>query len=98
MAEDDIKPQPDMTGYWSSRLDRLEEKLDRVAEGQTVMNLTLAAQHGSLDEHMRRTAILEAAVKPLTLHVAVVTGLAKVLAVAGTIVGILTGVLKLLGK
>lgn len=47
------------------RLNRIEVKVDKVLERQAEMNTTLAAQHASLDEHMRRTANLEERIVPL---------------------------------
>jgi hypothetical protein len=60
-----------------SRLDRLDEKLDRVAELQAEMV-------GSLKEHIRRTEIAEDnikqiadAIRPIQEHVAFIRGLGK---------------------
>lgn len=61
------------------RFDKLEEKLDKLAETQVDMR-------GDLREHMRRTAIAEdnieklaKAMEPVQLHVAFVRGFGKLL-------------------
>lgn len=77
----------DLTGYWNARLDRIEALIERVREVQGEMNTTLAVQANSLEEHMRRTELLEegqlkveAALVPLKAHVAFWGFLGKVLA------------------
>lgn len=43
----------------NSRLERIEEKVDRVENNINNINITLAAQHQSLLAHMKRTDTLE---------------------------------------
>lgn len=47
------------------RLIRIETKIDRVVEHIGSLDVTSAAQHVSLDEHIRRTEILEVKVAPI---------------------------------
>lgn len=49
----------------SDVLERLEVKLDKVIAVQGDQAVTLARQNATLEEHVRRTAILESAVAPL---------------------------------
>jgi hypothetical protein len=81
----------------------LGEKLDRVIEAIHRIDVTLARQEENLREHMRRTEIAEKNIenlrtdlKPVQQHVTRVEGVAKALTVCGVIVGIVTGVIKVL--
>ena len=47
------------------RLERIEKKLDDVADHLASIDTTLALQHASLEHHIRRTDILEEQVKPI---------------------------------
>lgn len=69
------------------RLNRIEEKLDRIVESQ-------GAMQGDIREHIRRTAIAEdnieklsKAMAPVQEHVAFVRGLGKLLTILGTLIG-----------
>ena len=44
---------------------RIENKLDQINNNVGEINITLAKQHISLEEHMRRTRILEEKIMPL---------------------------------
>lgn len=66
------------------KFNRLEEKLDKVAEDIVDIKVTLARNTASLDEHMRRTLateesldILKSEIKPIEDHVVYVNILAK---------------------
>lgn len=50
------------------RIVRIEDKIDSIKDGQERQNAILAAQHESLKDHMRRTELLEEAIKPLVKH------------------------------
>lgn len=84
---------------------RIEEKIDKIIEIQTDMKVTLAgqavtltSQHEDLQEHMRRTNLLEAQIKPIEKHVHMMQGAMKFLGAVAVVVGIIEGILKLLGK
>lgn len=47
------------------RLDKLEQKVDKILEQQSEMNSILAVNTSSLSEHMRRTSALENQVNSL---------------------------------
>jgi hypothetical protein len=53
------------------RLERLDERLDTIA-------VTLARNTSSLEEHIRRTEILEQDFKPVKSHVTLMNNAAKV--------------------
>ncbi len=58
-------------------LNRLEDKVDHISDKISSIDSTLAAQHVSLQEHMRRTSLLEGEVKPLVRHDTVIMFLVK---------------------
>jgi hypothetical protein len=76
----------------NTRLGRIEDKLDSVADRLSSIDITLAKQHASLEEHMRRSIANEAAIelvrqtmKPLEKASAMTEG-------AWKLVGVVTGV------
>lgn len=69
-------------------LDRLEIKVDRVLERVGAIDVTLGAQHVSLVDHIRRTALLENQMEPIKTHVTRVQGALKLIAWA---IGLVAG-------
>lgn len=63
----------------SSKLDRIDAKIDDVHENITQIKVTLAAQHESLKTHIRRTDLLEKKLEPLEKHVTMVQGSIKLI-------------------
>ena len=51
------------------RLERIEDKIDKVVEHISSIDITLAKQSVVLDEHIRRTNILEKKIEPIEEHV-----------------------------
>jgi len=70
------------------RLDRIEDKVDTIVDKIGSIDATLAAQHVSLKEHIRRTALLEAEIKPVKRHVDMVNGALKLLGLISLLLGI----------
>jgi hypothetical protein len=68
--------------------ERLEKKIDKVFEKIASIDVTLAKQHVSIDEHIRRTNILENDIRPIKAHVNRVEGALKVLG-ASSVIGAL---------
>ena len=58
-------------------LPRLESKIDKVVTEISEINVTLAKQAVSLEEHIRRTNLLERKLEPVEKHVAMVNGIVK---------------------
>lgn len=56
------------------RLKRIEDKTDAIVSRLGSIDSTLAAQHVSLKEHMRRSVALEQQIAPLKEHVAMARG------------------------
>lgn len=83
-----------LTDQLNHKIDRLDEKLDRVAERINSIDVTLGQQHVSLQEHMRRTALLEEQVElhrkefsPVRDHVNMVKWGLRIIIVAGALFG-----------
>lgn len=58
---------------------KLDSRLDSI-------DITLAKQHVSLDEHIRRTELLENKVDPIEKHVVFVNAAFKILSAVGAII------------
>lgn len=71
------------------RLERIEQKLDDSNDHLVSIDITLAAQHVSLKEHVRRTRLLEEAIVPIKKHVNMVEGAVKLLMTIGVILSAL---------
>lgn len=78
------------------RLDRIENKVDKVLEQQSESTAIQAAQHVSLKEHMRRTAMLEAELLPIKKHVDMVSAVFKILGAFVALCACTEGVVALL--
>jgi uncharacterized coiled-coil protein SlyX len=85
------------------KLQRIEDKVDKIDDTLCTIAVTIAKQQTSLDEHIRRTNLLEEAVKPLQADNQKVHGALKliglVVAVAGgleSIVYVATHISKLI--
>lgn len=78
------------------RLERIEDKLDAVAERINKIDITLAGQHVSLVDHIRRTALLEKAIVPIKKHVDAMQGAAKLIMIASAIVATIEVIIRLI--
>lgn len=76
---------------------RIEDKIDKIIEKVNTIDVTLAKQQVTLDEHVRRTNLLEEKMEPVEKHVTIVNGCLKIIAALGTIIGLIHGILKLKG-
>lgn len=63
-------------------------KLEKIYDRLNSIDTTLAAQHESLKDHIRRTEILEQELKPVKVHVIMVNGALKFVALLGVIAAI----------
>lgn len=61
------------------RLERIESKIDGIKDHMAEMNTTLAKQSIILDEHVKRTNLLEAKIEPIEKHVHMVNGALKLI-------------------
>ena len=75
------------------KFQRLEEKLDFLGEHLAEIDKTLVRNTVSLEDHVRRTNLLETKLEPVEKHVAVIQGIAKFIALLGALLGIAKAVL-----
>lgn len=71
------------------KLELIDNKLEKINERLGSIDSTLAAQHVSLREHIRRTELLEEDVKPIKRHVSMVQGAMALIGLLATIAGII---------
>lgn len=62
---------------------------DKIFDRLGSIDSTLAAQHESLRDHMRRTEILEKAIVPVTKQMNMINGAGKLITAAGVLATIL---------
>ena len=74
------------------RLERMEKKIDDTLEHMSSIDVTLAMQHTSLADHIRRTELLENDLKPIKNHVAMVHGGLKLLGLIALVVGVILSI------
>jgi septation ring formation regulator EzrA len=86
-----------------ARIDKFEQRLDKISESVHSIDKTLAEQHISLKEHIRRTELAEKSIeavrkeiKPLSAHVQRVDGGLRLLGLVTLILGIWAGLQKLI--
>ncbi len=60
--------EEELKDWLSGRLDKIEEKQDRLYEVQGHMNITLAVQSTQLAHHIKRTDLAEEAIKDAKEH------------------------------
>lgn len=65
-----------------------KEHFDKIHETLGEIKVTLAVNTASLQEHIKRTNILEDEIKPIKAHVAVVSPLLKIAVAVATAVAI----------
>lgn len=74
------------------RIERIEVKIDDISEKLADTNVILAQQHESLKLHMKRSDMLERAMKPLQRHVSMVDGVLRFIGVLAAIAAIVEAV------
>ena len=79
-------------------MNKIEEKLDKIAEHQAEMNVTLGKQSIILEEHVRRTNILEKKIEPIERHVHRVEGVLKFIGLLAVFASIIEACLIAAGK
>jgi hypothetical protein len=78
------------------RLERIEDKIDKLSDKLADTNVILGKQHVSLSEHIRRTNLLEKQMAPIATHVNYVQGALKLLLASSAIVGAIELAIKLM--
>lgn len=75
-------------------LRRLEDKLDKVSDSISSIDVTLGKQSVSLEEHIRRTELLEERMKPVEAHVIFISGMTKLILAIATVAGAVAAILE----
>ena len=70
------------------KFDKIEEKLDKISEHLSDIDKTLVRNTSSLDEHIRRTNLLEEKMLPVEKHVTQVNGALKLIGVISLLLSI----------
>lgn len=78
------------------RIIRIEDKIDKLGSHLGSIDVTLAAQHESLRDHIRRTQLLEGTIEPLKKHVEQVSGALKFLGLVLGAISVLAAVAEIL--
>lgn len=78
------------------KIDKVDEKVDKLNEKLASIDKTLAINTESLIEHMRRTNLIEAELKPVSKHVTLMESAFKVAGVIGSILVFFAGIIKIL--
>ena len=78
------------------RLERIENKLDKVVDQIGEINETTAKQQVSLEYHIKRTDLLEKKLEPVEAHVSLVSALFKIIAGIAVLAGIVQVILQVM--
>lgn len=73
----------------NERGERIEKKVDQIVDTISEINVTLAKQSVVLDEHIRRTALLEQAVDLLKHHQSMVSGVIKFISIIAALAALI---------
>jgi hypothetical protein len=68
--------------------DKLLDKLEKIEARLNAIDVTLVKQHASLEEHIRRTNLLEAKMEHVDSHVKYMEGGLKLLGILALIAGL----------
>ena len=79
------------------QLERVLDKLDSIDARLDTMSNVQVRQASSLDEHMRRTEILEKEMMPIKAHINLTAAVAKIITVMAALVGFVLTLKSLLG-
>lgn len=73
-------------------------RLNDVREDVTEIKVIMARNTTSLEEHMRRTILLEKQIEPIKSHVAMVNNILKIIGFLALVIGAVDKFLPLIGK
>jgi endonuclease III len=76
--------------------ERINHKLDKLFQKVSTIDVTLASQHESLKEHIRRTEILETKVEPMEKTMHMMSGALKLGSVAIMCISALVGICEII--
>jgi hypothetical protein len=75
---------------------RLEDKVDKIVDKICSIDVTLVKQSIILEEHIKRTNLLEDKIEPIEKHVIMVNGVLKFLGIVAIFIGIIEGLIKII--
>lgn len=78
-------------------ISKIEKKIDKLDQHLSSIDITLAKQSVILDEHVKRTNLLEERITPIERHVSMINGALKFLGILAVIIGIAVGIEQLMG-
>lgn len=76
-------------------MDDLKNDIKEIQKSINSIDITLAKQNASLEEHIRRTEILESKITPVEVHVHMVNGVLKFIGVLALIAGFAASIVKI---
>lgn len=76
---------------------RTEDKIDRIVEDISDINITLTKQSVILEEHIRRTNLLELKLAPIEKHVVMINGVLKFFGGVAILIAMVEGIFHILG-
>lgn len=79
-----------------AKFDKLDERLESFEKAQAEANIIAAKQEVNLEQHMKRTEMLESRMEPVERHINILNGALKAIGAGAVVVSLITGILKLL--
>ena len=79
-----------------AKFDKLDERLESIEKAQAEANIIAAKQEVNLEQHMKRTEMLESRMEPVERHINILNGALKAIGAGAVVVSLITGILKLL--
>ena len=81
-----------------AKFDKIEEKIDLVENHLDSINVTLVRNTSSLEEHIRRTELLEKKLEPIEIHVTQMQGAFKFIGVVAVVAGLVLTLMQIYGN
>lgn len=75
---------------------KMDQKLDKIIDRMNNIDVTLGKQSVILEEHVKRTNLLESKLQPVEKHVIMVNGVMKFLGLVAIFLGIIEGFVKII--
>lgn len=79
-------------------IDRLHGKLDKLDDRLDSVDKTLVRNTVSLEDHIRRTELLEQALKPVQQHITMLQGALKLVILFGIVASVGASLVKIFGN
>lgn len=77
-------------------LQEIKSDIKEISSDIKAIDHTLVKQQASLDEHIRRTNILEQKLEPIEKHVQMISGVLKFIGILSVIAGFIVSLMKIL--